>query len=301
MSKISEPNFKTKKLERYKILWQISEASPIIRRYFAMNFFDGILTALGIVLAQYAFFLQGKTISNKLLFFTSLITALAIGISGLTGSHLAETAERRLNVIQMKQVLGLLDENGNKTNDTDVPKWSENDLQLALGKFESIKNTRSKETIQYKHLGLTEEQARKLGIKLGEPILKKQEIDITDKITSLKKYKVRKKEKKVKSEQTIYEEAQHFAGMVAALVDGLSPFAGVMIVVLPFIFGINGNVQTEQFIISFILTLMVLFTLGGYLARLSKDSVIKYGMQMVFAAILTSGITLILQALVDFD
>ena len=301
MSKISEPNFKTKKLERYKILWQISEASPIIRRYFAMNFFDGILTALGIVLAQYAFFLDGKTISNKLLFFTSLITALAIGISGLTGSHLAETAERRLNVIQMKQVLGLLDEKGNETNDSDVPKWSENDLQLALGKFESIKNTRSKETIQYKHLGLTEEQARKLGIKLNETIVNEQEIDITDKKTSLKKYKVRKKEKKVKNEQTIYEEAQHFAGMVAALVDGLSPFAGVMIVVLPFIFGINGNVQTEQFIISFILTLMVLFTLGGYLARLSKDSVIKYGMQMVFAAILTSGITLILQALVDFD
>ena len=114
MSKMSESNRKTKILERYKILWQISEASPIIRRYFAMNFFDGILTALGIVLAQFAFYISGEPTKNKLLFFTSLITAMAIGISGLTGSHLAETAERRLNVIQMKQVLGLLDENGKK-------------------------------------------------------------------------------------------------------------------------------------------------------------------------------------------
>jgi len=298
---MSESKLKTKVFERYKILWQISEASPIIRRYFAMNFFDGILTALGIVLAQFAFYISGDPTTNKLLFFTSLITAMAIGISGLTGSHLAETAERRLNVIQMKQVLGLLDEKGNKTNDSDIPKWSENDLQLALGKFESLKNTKRKETIQYKHLGLTEEQARKLGIKLGEPLLKKKEIDITNGETSLKKYKVRKKAKKVKNEQTIYEEAQHFAGIVAALVDGISPFAGVMIVVLPFVFGINGTTQMIQFIISFIMTVIVLFSLGGYLARLSKDSIMKYGLQMVAAAVLTSAITLILNSLINFD
>ncbi|MHA1511721.1 MAG: VIT1/CCC1 transporter family protein [Promethearchaeota archaeon] len=294
MSKISEPNFKTKKLERYKILWQISEASPIIRRYFAMNFFDGILTALGIVLAQFAFYLSGDPTTNKLLFFTSLITAMAIGISGLTGSHLAETAERRLNVIQMKQVLGLVDENGKITNESDVPKWSENDLNRALGNFESIRSTKLMPGLQYKHLGLSEEQARKLGIKIGETTQNEQEIYSK---TSLKKLKERKK-KKVKNEQTIYEEAQHFAGMVAALVDGLSPFAGVMIVVLPFMFGLNGDTQPTQFIISFILTVIVLFTLGGYLARLSKDSVIKYGSQMVAAAVFTSAITLILNQLV---
>jgi len=294
---MSESKLKTKIFERYKILWQISEASPIIRRYFAMNFFDGILTALGIVLAQFTFLLREDPSSNKLLFFTSLITAMAIGISGLTGSHLAETAERRLNVIQMKQVLGLLDEKGNKTNDSDAPKWSENDLHLALGKFESLKYTKSKKSLQYKHLGLSEDQAKKLGIKLDEPLQKNQEIEITD----VKKYKAKKKAKKVKNEQTIYEEAQHFAGIVAALVDGLSPFAGVMIVVLPFVFGLNGTTEMYQFIISFILTVIVLFTLGGYLARLSKDSILKYGLQMVFAAVLTSAITLILNSLINFE
>ena len=298
MSKMSESNRKTKILERYKILWQISEASPIIRRYFAMNFFDGILTALGIVLAQFAFYISGEPTKNKLLFFTSLITAMAIGISGLTGSHLAETAERRLNVIQMKQVLGLLDENGKKTNESDVPKWSENDINLALGKFESIRNTKLKPALQYKHLGLTEEQARKLGIKIGESSTKKQEIDVKN---SLKKYKVRKKAKKVENEQTIYEEAQHFAGIIAALVDGISPFAGVMIVVFPFIFSLDSTTRMIQFIISFIFTVIVLFTLGGYLARLSKDSIIKYGMQMVFAAVITSAITLLLNSLINFN
>ncbi len=295
MSKMSESKLKTKVLERYKILWQISEASPIIRRYFAMNFFDGILTALGIVLASFIFFLKDEPQLNIFLFFTSLITALAIGISGLTGSHLAETAERRLNVIQMKQVLGLLDKKGKRTNESDVPKWSENDLQLALGKFESIRSTKLKPALQYKHLGLTEEQARKLGIQIGESSIKNQEKNV---IPSLKKFNVRKKDKKLENEQTIYEEAQHFAGIVAAIVDGLSPFFGVMIVVLPFIFSLNDYSQLIQFIISFILTLVVLFLLGGYLAKLSKDSIIKYGMQMVFAAVLTCGITLLLNTLI---
>ena len=102
---------RAKKLERYKILWEISEASPIIRRYFAMNFFDGVLTALGIVLSGFVFLIWPGNSANipspKFIFFSGLTTAIAIGISGLTGSHLAETAERKLNVIQMKEVLGL--------------------------------------------------------------------------------------------------------------------------------------------------------------------------------------------------
>ena len=53
-------------LERYKILWDISEASPIIRRYFAMNFFDGVLTALGIVLSAFVYFLQNQAPNNTL-------------------------------------------------------------------------------------------------------------------------------------------------------------------------------------------------------------------------------------------
>ena len=295
---MSESKHKTKTLERYKILWQISEASPIIRRYFAMNFFDGILTALGIVLAMFIFFLEKAPQLNLTLFFTSLSTAIAIGISGLTGSHLAETAERRLNVIQMKQVLGLQDENGKDTTESDVPKWSENDLRLALGEFKKgIGSTKSKFDLQYRHLGITQEQASKLGIKLGKSSQDNQNIDITKVKTPFERYKGEKKKKKVENEQTIYEEAQEFAGKVAAVVDGFSPFAGVMIVVLPFLFNINSPTHIIQFIISFILTLLVLFSLGGYLAKLSKDSIIKYGMQMVFAAVLTSALTLFLKYL----
>ncbi|MHA1718508.1 MAG: VIT1/CCC1 transporter family protein [Promethearchaeota archaeon] len=298
---MSESKHKTRTLERYKILWQISEASPIIRRYFAMNFFDGILTALGIVLASFIFFLAGTPQTNEFLSLTSLITAIAIGISGLTGSHLAEAAERRLNVIQMKQVLGLQDFEDDKKLDnqeSDVPKWSEKDLRLALGKFEqSFSNPKSKIDIQYKHLGLTEEQAKKLGVKLEKTHSNNLNTEVVPKEIPIKK--IHKKKKKIETEHTIYEEAQAFAGKVAAAVDGLSPFAGVMVVVLPFLFNLKSTNQLVQFIISFILTVVVLFMLGGYLAKLSKDSVIKYGLQMVFAAVLTSILTLSLNYLIQ--
>ncbi len=300
----------TNRWERYKILWDISEASPIIRRYFAMNFFDGVLTALGIVLASFILFLDGGSVVNGFVFFTGLSTAIAIGISGLTGSHLAESAERKLNVIEMKQVLGLVDQNGKaREADYDKPKWTEREIRLALGKFEQTTTVSSRRSAKQTslHLGLTSEQAQKLNLNLdGTP--KGQENnnikptrtlpDESQGKTSPKK-KTPKKKKKEK-EETIFEAAQEFASRIAAGVDGLSPFAGVLVVIIPFLFkGWNSQVELISFVFSFIFTIVVLFILGRFLARLSKESVLKYGAQMVFAAVLTAGITLVLNQLVS--
>ncbi|UYP47847.1 hypothetical protein NEF87_004132 [Candidatus Lokiarchaeum ossiferum] len=314
MSNLEKP---TKRLERYKILWEISEASPIIRRYFAMNFFDGVLTALGIVLGSFVIFLDNNeatsTPINGFVFFTGLTTAIAIGISGLTGSHLAESAERKLNVIEMKKVLGLVDHHGNeRTDDLDRPKWTERDIRLALGKFENINAPVSRKRAKKSslHLGLTPEQAKKLNLNLDgspkvvdtkkpplvQPTPKKQK----NLQSPTSEEQPRKKKKKVEKEETIFEAAQEFASKVAAAVDGLSPFAGVVVVVIPFLFaGWDSTVGWASFIISFILTVVVLFFLGRYLAILSRESVIKYGAQMVFAALLTALLTLGLNQIVQ--
>ena len=318
MSNLEKP---TKRLERYKILWEISEASPIIRRYFAMNFFDGVLTALGIVLGSFVIFLdKTKTTSdpiNGFVFFTGLTTAIAIGISGLTGSHLAESAERKLNVIEMKKTLGLVDHHGNeRSEDIDKPKWTERDILFALGKFENTTtpNSRKRAKKSSLHLGLTPEQAKKLNLNLdgtpkGEIIKKKKKTnkpsappisDISNIQSQSKVEKSLKKKKKGEKEETIFEAAQEFASRVAAGVDGLSPFAGVVVVVIPFLFaGWDSPVRWISFIISFILTVIVLFFLGRYLAILSRESIVKYGLQMVFAAVLTALITLGLNTIVQ--
>lgn len=283
MSKNSAPK---NRLERFKVLWQISQAGPIIRRYFAMNFFDGILTALGIVLAGFAFYITNSSMQTSgYLFFSGLTTAIAIGISGLTGSHLAESAERSLNVIQMKQVLGLIDADGKEQNgESNERKYSQHDIELALGKFEQM-------------------PAYSIGKKLTRhtvlPISEKSDQIQGDKKIGSKKENGNKEEKGNKKEnsnkkesKTIFEEAQDFAGKVAAFVDGFSPFAGVMIVVLPFIFGNQSQpASLFQYIVSFALSIVVLFLLGSYLAKISRESIIKFGLQMVLAAIFTGILT----------
>ncbi len=303
MSKIKAP--KTR-LERYKLLWEISEAGPIIRRYFAMNFFDGVLTALGIVLAGFAFWLSGSVYQkNGFLFFSGLTTAIAIGISGLTGSHLAESAERSLNVIQMKQVLGLMDTNGNSmAEDADKPRFSERDIQLALGKFKEItKIPMIKKTPRKKVVDSTLPPSIRLSQSLtnGSPRPNSLKGNDTSKGDfSPKKQKSSKKQKKHKEEKTIFEEAQVFAGRIAAFVDGFSPFAGVMVVILPFVFGDpTAEAGLISYIISFISAVVVLFLLGSYLAKLSRGSVMKFGTQMVLAAVFTGILTVFFNALIN--
>ncbi|MHA1744970.1 MAG: VIT1/CCC1 transporter family protein [Promethearchaeota archaeon] len=303
---------RVKTFERYKILWEISEASPIIRRYFAMNFFDGVLTALGIVLSGFAFLVLNNPVnipSPKFIFFSGLTTAIAIGISGLTGSHLAETTERKLNVLEMKHVLGL-SPNHNDSVTPSERKWSEKDIRLALGKFETgIREKKRISTIPLSlHMGLTSDQAKKLGLNLDGS--RNLDIKIPEEPTKHEKSKrkkssihpVQSRKKKIskKPEKTIYEEAQSFAGKIAAAVDGLSPFIGVLIVIIPFLFGINETqARFTQYIISFILSVIVLFLLGSYLANISRESKIKYGTQMVLAAVLTGLLTVGLGFLVQ--
>jgi predicted membrane protein (TIGR00267 family) len=242
-----------------------------------------------------------RRLSNSIVFLTGLTTAIAIGISGLTGSHLAESAERKLNVIQMKQVLGLQEEKSNGII-SDEPKWSEKDLHLALGRFENsfadpkgISST-PRSIPRSIHLGLTPEQAKKLGVSLP----KKKPADNIDSSATKEKKKLipltlakKKKNDDKDKGKTIFEEAQIFAGRIAALVDGFSPFLGVMVVIVPFLFGgFDSNPTITQYVVSYSLSLIVLFLLGTFLAKLSRASVMKYGMQMVGAALLTSLITL---------
>ncbi|MHA1585109.1 MAG: VIT1/CCC1 transporter family protein [Promethearchaeota archaeon] len=305
---MSEPNFiekkrddlkSAKRFQRYKILWDISEASPIIRRYFAMNFFDGILTALGIILSGFVFYLQGQYLSNDYLFLTGFTTAIAIGISGLTGSHLAESAERKINIIEMKKMLGLNQDDEEDTNNiSDEPKFSERELRLALGSFGKQIGTPKKgsDALASLHLGLSNKEKKRL--KLEKNRKAKSEIEKQPKLSlleeSLSSPNENKKMKKKNNKKTIYEEAQNFAQKIAAIVDGFSPFAGVLVVIAPFLFGdFNSAATLLQYISSFTLTVIVLFLLGGYLAKLSRESILKYGLQMVMAAVFTALLTVV--------
>ncbi len=89
--------------------------------------------------------------------------------------------------------------------------------------------------------------------------------------------------------RTLQERAESFATIVASLIDGFSPFVAALIVLIPFY--VPGNPQVLQFVTSIVLSLILLFFLGTYLARLAKTAWISLGLKMVLMGVLTLIIT----------
>jgi predicted membrane protein (TIGR00267 family) len=69
---------------------EISEVGELVRRYVALNAFDGVLTTLGILVGGYL----GGVDSPRTLLLVGLSTATAMAVSGFYGSYLVEKAER---------------------------------------------------------------------------------------------------------------------------------------------------------------------------------------------------------------
>lgn len=64
--------------------------SEIARRYFAMNAFDGILTIIGVLMGN----MTAGVEDPKVVVITGMSTCVAMGVSGLWGAYLTESAER---------------------------------------------------------------------------------------------------------------------------------------------------------------------------------------------------------------
>ncbi len=73
---------------------------PIARRYFVMNFFDGVMTAFGIVVGS-AFIASDPLVPFK----ASLGASLAIMVSGFFGAYMTERAERKKEIHEMEKLL----------------------------------------------------------------------------------------------------------------------------------------------------------------------------------------------------
>ena len=78
---------------------EIADVGEIARRYFAMNAFDGVLTIIGVLMGNY----MAKVREPRVIVVTGLSTSLAMGISGLWGSYLTESAERRHEIDELEK------------------------------------------------------------------------------------------------------------------------------------------------------------------------------------------------------
>jgi predicted membrane protein (TIGR00267 family) len=87
----------------------------------------------------------------------------------------------------------------------------------------------------------------------------------------------------------LHHKSHKFATIFAALIDGISPALAAMLVVSPF-FMVNPGIITVEtaFFTCIVLTLVVLSLLGVYLAKISDESMIRYGVQMLLVGCVTA-------------
>ncbi|MCK4780913.1 MAG: VIT1/CCC1 transporter family protein [Candidatus Lokiarchaeota archaeon] len=83
--------------ERAKTYAKITNLWSIARRYFVNNFYDGMLTVLGILLGFFVLILKGdqRSIDSHIVILTGVGSSISMLISGISGSYLSERAEQK--------------------------------------------------------------------------------------------------------------------------------------------------------------------------------------------------------------
>jgi len=79
---------------------KLANISEIARRYFAMNAFDGVLTIIGVLMGNYV----AGVSDARIVLSTGLATCVAMGVSGLWGAYLTESAERKRDLDELSKV-----------------------------------------------------------------------------------------------------------------------------------------------------------------------------------------------------
>lgn len=89
--------------------------------------------------------------------------------------------------------------------------------------------------------------------------------------------------------------ASRLAVVQVAAVDGLSPFLAAFLVVIPFLFaGLLPDIRYAYYA-SLGMALLALFALGTYLATVSGENRLAYGLKTAVAGLVCMGLTLLLQ------
>lgn len=116
--------------EKLKIYAEITDLWSIARRYFVNNFYDGMLTVLGVLLGFFALIINGTQDNwdSSFILYTGFGSAISMLISGLTGSYLSERAEQKKRKDELDRAMILKQEqNGNLNREENVE-----DIQKAM-------------------------------------------------------------------------------------------------------------------------------------------------------------------------
>jgi predicted membrane protein (TIGR00267 family) len=80
---------------------RITRAQMILRRYFAMNAFDGSMTSLGVVIGAYI----TNIVDPMAVIGVIMVSGIAMAVSGFSGTYMTESAERNRSLNELEEAM----------------------------------------------------------------------------------------------------------------------------------------------------------------------------------------------------
>ena len=80
---------------------RVTRAHTILRRYFAMNAFDGSMTSLGVVIGAYI----TDIVDPRAVIGVIMVSGIAMAVSGFSGTYMTESAERSKSLNELEDAM----------------------------------------------------------------------------------------------------------------------------------------------------------------------------------------------------
>jgi len=80
---------------------RVTKAQMILRRYFAMNAFDGSMTSLGVVIGAYI----TNIVDPMAVIGVIMVSGIAMAVSGFSGTYMTESAERSRSLNELEEAM----------------------------------------------------------------------------------------------------------------------------------------------------------------------------------------------------
>jgi len=147
-------------IKKIKTYAQITDFGSIARRYFINNFYDGMLTVLGILLGFFILILKDgqQTVDSHIVILTGLATSISMFMSGLSGSYISEKAEQKRLKAELDKAMVIMkkEEEDELLEDKEIEKamlmvnFNDKNRKKKLNKKKSNKKRRKAKTLQEK-------------------------------------------------------------------------------------------------------------------------------------------------------
>ncbi len=136
-------------IKKIKTYAKISDFGSIARRYFVNNFYDGMLTVLGILLGFFILIFKDgqQTVDSHIVILTGLATSISMFMSGLSGSYISEKAEQKRLKADLDKAMVIMKEEREKEEDDNVLEDIEIEKAMLTVNFND-KNRRKKLNIK---------------------------------------------------------------------------------------------------------------------------------------------------------